>query len=144
MVMRWVLVAGTGRQSGLPERQARLASQLGRSLSDRNFGLVVGGWPGVDYLAAKAFAERLAARRVSLSDYLIQVVGEERPAIYPAAARYPDFAGGHVITVSTGAREWIEALKYAHAVVLVGGEGGTSETVYYAISRTTTGFPVRE
>lgn len=139
---RWVLVAGTGRQQGLPPAVQRLALALGRALAEQGFGLVVGGWPGVDYLVAEGFAQALAARRRPLADYLLQVVADQRPAGYPAQARYPDFQGGYLTEVPTGVREWVEALKHAAAVVLLGGEGGTRETFWYAAQEQRPIFPI--
>lgn len=141
-VLRWVLVAGTGRQQGLAGAVSLLAEAFGRALAQQGFGLVVGGWPGVDYLVAQGFAQVLEAKKRPLADYLIQVVAANQPAVYPANARYPDFRGGHIIEVPTGAREWIEALKYADAVVLLGGEGGTRETFWYATQEQRPVFPI--
>ena len=141
-VLRWVLVAGTGRQQGLGEAVALLATAFGQALAEQGFGLVVGGWPGVDYLVAQGFARALEGTGRALSDYLIQVVAEQRPTVYPAHAAYPDFRGGYIIPVATGAREWIEALKYADAVVLLGGEGGTRETFWYATQEQRPVFPI--
>ncbi|MBO3273147.1 hypothetical protein [Hymenobacter defluvii] len=126
------MVAGTGRQKALPTPVALLAEAVGRELAKQGYGLVVGGWPGVDYLAARGFAQVLAAQGLPLADYLIQVVSTSRPVVYPPGADYPDFRGGHIIAVPAGVREWVEALKYAEAVVLLGGEGGTRETFWYA------------
>lgn len=141
-VLRWVLVAGMGRQQGLPHAVLLLAEALGRALAEQGFGLVVGGWPGVDYLVAQGYAQALAAKKLPLADYLIQVVADSRPAVYPAQARYPDFQGGYLIEVPTGVREWVEALKYADAVVLLGGEGGTRETFWYATQEQRPVFPI--
>ena len=140
-VVRWVLVAGTGRQHELPRAVALLAAAFGRALAEQGFGLV-GGWPGVDYLVAQGYAQALAAQKLPLADYLIQVVADSRPGVYPAQARYPNFQGGYVVEVPTGVREWVEALKYADAVVLLGGAGGTRETFWYATQEQRPVFPV--
>jgi hypothetical protein len=139
---RWILTAGTGRSEGLPMQIATLAEELGRLLAEHGYGLVIGGWPGVDYLVAKGFAEVTASKSLALADYMIQVVSDERPMIYPSGIRYPDFRGGHNIVVPAGVREWIEALKYADAVILIGGEGGTLETYYYALQEQRPVFPI--
>ena len=137
----WILVAGTGRRTGLPASTRLLAHELGMSLAEHSFGLVVGGWPGVDHVTARAFADSIRRGR-ALSDDLIQVVAAQRPTIFPEGAGYPDFRGGHLVEVPQGAREWIEALKYCDAVVLIGGEGGTLETFYYALQEQRPTFPV--
>ena len=140
--MRWILVTGTGRQSGLGTELTILAFELGRLLAKKGYGLVVGGWPGVDFMVAQGFAEVMKGNNLPLSDYMIQVIAEKRPVVYPANANYPDYSGGHVIPVPNGVREWIDALKFADAVVLLGGEGGSLETFYYAGQEQRPVFPV--
>ncbi|WP_428663069.1 toll/interleukin-1 receptor domain-containing protein [Runella sp.] len=139
---RWILLVGTGRQYDLPAQVAGLAKEFGRALAEEGYGLVIGGWPGVDYLAAESFNEGIKKTKKSLSDYLLQVIADKRPAVFPANASYPDYKGGFIITVPTGTREWIEAIKYADAVILLGGEGGTRETYYYANQEQRPVFPI--
>jgi predicted Rossmann-fold nucleotide-binding protein len=86
LTQHWVLVAGTGRQSGLPASVSLLAGELGRSLAENSYGLVVGGWPGVDYMTSRAYAEVLQQRGLALSDNLIQVVAAHRPVVFPEGA----------------------------------------------------------
>jgi 23S rRNA pseudoU1915 N3-methylase RlmH len=119
---RTVLVAGTGRES-LPPEVWMTARSLGRKLGEQNCSLVVGGWQGVDYVVAEAYAGAVAASGRSLSEQMVQVVPEGTEPIY---------RGGNVVPVKRGVREWIEAIKYADVVVLIGGEGGTYETFAYA------------
>jgi hypothetical protein len=126
----------------LPRTVGIIATELGSALAEAGHGLVVGGWPGVDYLASESHAAVNARRGYPLSDHLIQVVGGRRPEIYPSGANYPDFRGGHVVEVPSGVREWIEALKYSDAVILLGGEGGTLETFQYAVQEQRLVLPV--
>jgi predicted Rossmann-fold nucleotide-binding protein len=142
LTQHWVLVAGTGRQHELPASICALAKAIGSSLGDHAYGLVVGGWPGVDHVTSSAYADAVKRRGVALSDNLIQVVGAQRPIIFPEGTGYPDFKGGHVVVVPQGAREWIEAIKYCDAVILLGGEGGTLETFHYALQEQRPVFPV--
>jgi hypothetical protein len=142
MISRWVLIAGTGKSIGLSNIEEKLAEELGCLLAERGYGLVVGGWPGVDYVAASAYANAVKLKKLSLADSLIQVVADCRPAIFPDGADYPDFKGGYVITVLQGVREWIEAIKYADAVILLGGEGGTLEMYHYALQEQRPVFPI--
>src|SRR5215471_12199660 len=60
--MRWVMVAGTGRQFGLQEKECWCADAIGYRLGYDGFGLVVGGWPGVDHIVAASFARGLEER----------------------------------------------------------------------------------
>lgn len=132
LAKRWVLVAGTGRRSGLPSSICILAEELGRSLAQHQYGLVLGGWPGVDHIAARSFAATLQ-RGQALSDHLVQVVTPHRPARYPDGAKYPDFEYGYRSTAPTGAHARLQAPKFSDAVILLGGEGATLETFHHAV-----------
>jgi predicted Rossmann-fold nucleotide-binding protein len=116
---RWVLVAGTGLRTGVPLETCWCAEAIGAALADNGFGLVTGGWPGVDFLTAKAFATRTMMSNQSLSQHLIQV--------FPRSMQRPDYPGGQPIVVNEGFEEFSESIRYANAVVLVGGIGGTYE-----------------
>jgi predicted Rossmann-fold nucleotide-binding protein len=52
----WVLVAGTGHHSGVPADVCLAAKAVGAAIARFDCGLVTGGWAGVDYLVAEAFA----------------------------------------------------------------------------------------
>jgi hypothetical protein len=133
--LRWVMVAGTGRAFGPQESKCWCANAIGYRLGREGFGLVSGGWPGVDYIVASAFARGLqdGAPSVPLASRLLQVIPAET---------YPDFRGGHVVYVPRGPLEWLEGLRYARAVVLVGGEGGTYETFIFATQERVPVFPI--
>lgn len=132
---RWILVAGTGTRFGLRDPLPLLAYTVGKKLAENGYGLIVGGWPGVDYLVASGFQHglRLNDSSLALGDYLIQVIAD---------GKYPDFKGGFIIQVPTGAREWLEAIKFADAVIMIGGEGGTRETYVYADQEQRPVFPI--
>ncbi|MGG5890119.1 toll/interleukin-1 receptor domain-containing protein [Falsiroseomonas sp. HC035] len=135
MRTRWALVAGTGRRFGLAETTTWPTEAIGSALAREGHGLVVGGWHGVDYMAAEAFAVALAAARpnVALSDLLIQVV--------PRGTE-PVFQGGRVVSVDTGPAEWVEALRFADVAILIGGIGGTYRTYAHAMQERRAVFPV--
>ena len=133
--MRWVMVAGTGRQFGLQEKECWCADAIGYRLGYDGFGLVVGGWPGVDHIVAASFARGLEERapEVPLASRLLQVI---------PSGTYPDFRGGHLVYVPRGPLEWLEGLRYAKAAVLIGGEGATYETFIFATQQRVPVFPI--
>jgi hypothetical protein len=135
MRMRWILVAGTGWRAGLSEKTVWLAQTVGAVLAREGYGLVVGGWHGVDYVAGKAFEESLAAvrPRTPLADVMIQVV--------PRGTQ-PVFQGGRVVSVDPGPAEWVDALRFADAAVLIGGVGGTYRTYVHAMQERRAVFPI--
>jgi hypothetical protein len=132
---RWVLIAGIGRYD-IPRAAAAVARAVGRELATRGYGLIVGGWEGVDYLAAEAFAKVMAIRGKQLSASLKQIVSGQ-----------PRFKGGEVIQVGTGVQEWIRSIQDSCAVVLIGGadeahgQDGTFETYEYALQDQKPVFP---
>lgn len=132
---RWVLVAGVGRHD-IPPAAVAAARAVGQELATRGYGLVIGGWEGVDYLAAEAFAKVIARQGKPLSASLKQIVSEQ-----------PHFRGGEVIQVGAGVQEWIRCIQDSCAVVLIGGadesrgQDGTFETYEYALQEQKPVFP---
>jgi hypothetical protein len=113
----WVLVAGTGKLPEFTSTLASLSTYLGERLSGENYGLVTGGWSGVDQTVARAFAEGASARQLPLEDRLVQ-----------AAVREPAFPAGELLFLNRGEEEWSEPIRRADAVVFLGGIGGTGTT----------------
>ena len=115
-----ILVVGTGSEP-LPDQQRWVASNLGRALCLAGFDLVVGGWKGVDSEVAQGFFDgcRDDARltRVVQQD---AVLGNSH---------------GRVLRVRGDIAEWVEAINQSHAVVLLGGLGGTFESYVHARKR---------
>ncbi len=128
----WVLIAGTGLAE-IPKDQRLAAKALGRMLAQRGFGLITCGWEGVDKTATQAFAEVLQAVGRPLSRSLKQIV--PRPD-------QPAFFGGEVIYIDKGVPEWVESVRRAAAVILVGGRGGTYKTFQTALSERVPVFPL--
>lgn len=130
----WVLVAGTGwRQDPLPKVQQLAAEAVGRQLAHHGLGLITCGWHGVDQAVTRAFAGELQALGLPLSRKLKQIV--PRPD-------EPAFFGGDVIYVEKGVPEWVESVKRAQAVILVGGIEGTLKTYETALVEHVPVFPL--
>lgn len=131
---QWVLVAGTGTYE-LRKEEIWPSQYLGHALARDGYGLVVGGWQGVDHIVTQSFAEMLAqiAPRERLADRLIQVVPR---------GKQPDFPGGHLVYVEPGPLEWLEALRFAKAAILIGGIGGTFDTYIFATQERVPVFPL--
>jgi 5'-methylthioadenosine/S-adenosylhomocysteine nucleosidase len=106
---------------------------VGRALARQGFGLVTGGWVGVDKEVTQAFAQALQALGAPLSRSLKQIV--PRPD-------QPAFFGGEVIYVDKGPQEWVETVRRAHAVILIGGLGGTYTTYKIAQDERVPVFPL--
>ena len=115
----WVLVAGTGKLSKFTPPLAALSTYLGGRLAAENYGLVTGGWPGVDETVARAFADAISDRHLALEDRLVQAAVEGGAPAFPA---------GQLLFLKRGEQEWSEPIRRADAVVLLGGIGGTATT----------------
>ncbi len=117
-----VLVAGTGAFN-LPPEVLWCTTHLGKQLAQQNYKLITGGWQGVDYVISDEFSKEVYAHKQKLSEKLIQIVPN---------GQQPEFKGGTIKYVEAGAKEWLESLKLADVVILIGGQGGTYETYTYA------------
>ena len=119
---RWILVAGTGLEVGTPDADILAARAVGEELATHHYGLITGAWHGVDFTATESFVHQL--RRLSLNpkDYLIQVIPDDRHVLHDLHRQ------GHIIRTPYGAREWLDPQRYADAVILIGGRGGTYRT----------------
>jgi hypothetical protein len=107
-----VLVAGTGSYE-LPQAVLWMAECVGRELARKGFGLITGGWQGVDYVSADAYVVELS-RMGAPQEVLIQIVDSNSTPDYPGGTTH--FATTDSIT---------EAVERSQAVVLLGGVGGT-------------------
>lgn len=130
---RWILVAGTGLEVGTPEADILAAKAVGEELAKHRYGLITGVWHGVDYVVTQSFLNQLRSDALDPKDYLIQVVPEERQLFHNE---------GHIVRTPYGAREWLEPLQYADAVVLIGGRGGTYRTWLGALHDGIPRFPL--
>jgi hypothetical protein len=110
----WVLVAGQGTYE-LPPVAASVAGELGQALADAGYGLVVGGWQGVDHVVARAFGKRTRELGRAEVEWLRQVVPH---------GQGPDYSGGHIEHTTD---EWGVSTEQAEAAILVSGSGGTQQ-----------------
>jgi hypothetical protein len=131
--MEWILVAGTGWREGLPDAQERVSRAVGRLLAREEFGLVGGGWHGVDYVVAKAFAGELQLLDRRLSTSLLQVV---------PTGKEPQYRGGRVVYVPEGLQEFTGMIDNVRAAILIGGEGATYELYLNCLEERIPVFPV--
>lgn len=114
-----VLVAGSGIPSKMNHKQRGIAHALGVALVENGFGLVSGGWEGVDDLVTAAFLAEHERRSSSPNESLLQVVQR---------GWTPPHEHGELIIVEPGDSEWVEQIVRSDAIVLIGGLGGTWTT----------------
>jgi len=115
----WVLIVGDLREK-LEGKQEWLADAIGSLLAANGYGLLYGGWPGVDEITARAFRRALEKENLSVSERMRQLVA--------------DRVGG-----------WKEkSLEIASSFILIGGEGSTYEIFEDAKNSGVPVIPVRD
>ncbi len=130
---RWIRVAGVGKFD-LPPEVYWSSLSIGRALACEGYGLVLGGWPGVDYVVADAFDKELRNRGRPLSVYLKQVL--------PKGAQ-PQFQGGDPVYIEHGIDgAGQESVRGCDAAVLLGGVGGTFDMYRFAVQEQKPVFPL--
>lgn len=135
----FVAVAGTG----LPPFAPILGSAseaVGAALADAGYGLLTGNWEGVDSWVglsfARAFVNKWRPSERQLSRSLKQIIAADAQPRYRSGAVH--FLPAHC----QGIEEMLERLKSAHAVVLIGGRGGTRQTGELGLSLGLPVFPL--
>ncbi len=125
----WVLIAGLGSPT-LPAPWGVAARAVGATIAATGFGLIAGGWEGVDQQTTLAFLHRLRMDRREPQGWL-RVLME--PGRSPAV-EHPD------IEVADSVSDSIQrSVAAADAVVLVSGRGGTARIGRAALQQ---GVPV--
>lgn len=111
---KWVLVAGTGDGTFASDEQL-VSEALGRLLAAEGFGLIGGGWPGVDAQVARSFAQTLIVGHQDVNERLVQLLEPNQRSAYEY--------GRHTYTNSS---DWnMDAAERADGLVMIGGKGGT-------------------
>jgi formylglycine-generating enzyme required for sulfatase activity/predicted Rossmann-fold nucleotide-binding protein len=120
----WVLVAGTGSER-LSQPLSPVCRLVARILAEEDFGLITGGWVGVDTRVSLEFAHALSEQKgPPLEDFLCQVMYEDQP---------PQHELGRTIRVQ-GETEWQQTvIEKADAVVIIGGLGMTQDVAWMAV-----------
>jgi len=111
----WVLVAGLGDAELTPE-VLRVSSCLGALLGAAGFGLVTGGWPGVDTAAAREFIRHLEIDGLR---------PEKRLRTIMESGRVPAYSGGETEVAASGEDAVMRSVEAASVVILVSGRAGT-------------------
>lgn len=138
---KWIKVVGTGVGLPLSEKLQKTSQSLGELLARNHYGLITGGWPGVDDTVSRAFARELEANSLPLENFLVQIMEE---------TRIPEFPAGIIKYIST---EQIKQNKYivfdksierADALILIGGRGSTRWAGFEGLRKNKAVFPLAD
>lgn len=124
---RWVLVVGSGEGTS---ELAVVSGWLGHTLAMAGFGLITGGWPGVDGFVTKAFVERVSIWGVNIKNWLTQILEPGVPV------RIPE---GEILGFQSTSEAIDRCVEKADAVILVNGLKGTHSIARIASKK---GIPV--
>lgn len=129
----WILIAGLGDTS-LPHEFRELCTRLGTLLAAAGYGLIAGGWPGVDTTVTEAFVNRLAIERRRPEKWL-------RLILEPG--RKPGMEYTSIETTSSVEESIQRSVSAANAVILVSGRGGTARIGRAALNAGKLVLPIR-
>ncbi len=123
---KWVWILGSAYD--LSDIEIKTAKAVGKFIAEQGYGLVTGGWPGVDYLAAEAYYDTLRSfteiTDIDTTDYLVHFI---------ETGKKSDYNNGVMHYVSS--QEWARSVTAkSFAAISIGGQGGTYELFQYARS----------
>jgi|GEM_PF-4791452 len=130
-----VLVAGLGIENKLTDKIVAASEELGKSLAVHKYGLITGGWPGVDEIVARSFSKELKKRNLPIENYLTQVI---------VKTDLPAYTGGKLVLINAGREEYTESVSISDAIVMIHGVGGTLETAKYGVKYNKPVFPIAD
>lgn len=112
---KWILIVGSSK-SRLSQPEWMVTNALAIALAKSGYGIITGGWRGVDAVISEAYAAQLAKDEILDEGYLIQVVLEKQE---------PEYPGGLIERVADEAQSYERIFARAYAVIMIGGMGGT-------------------
>jgi hypothetical protein len=130
-----ILVTGTWHQKLMSTGEYSVVHAIGKLLAEEGYGLITGGYPGIDEEVALYFAETLGTLRINSKDRLIQVL---------STSDKPSFKGDSSIQ-RVKQKEWTDrVLNMSAAVIVIGGSRLVEQTVNDAIKKNIPVLPVAE
>jgi hypothetical protein len=119
---RYVLVAGTGTMH-LDNAIVFASETIGLELARAGFGLISGGWQGVDHIVCREYVNQLRRDQLSSKGRLVHVIPQgTTPDLWERSGFAQEGDLDFAETSSVASRRSVER---ANAMVMVGGAGGT-------------------
>jgi SLOG cluster4 family len=128
---RWIHVIGLA-QYALPDNVLGVSRRIGRELARWGYGLLDGGFSGVDYVTAESFCNQLQLADTDPSQALLHIVGPRGTA---------QFKLGAVQQLAEADRTAV-MIRKADAIVAIGGDGYTLEHCRLAAAAGKPVFPI--
>lgn len=116
-IEEWVLAVGTGNESFSTEENL-MCRELGDILAHAGYGIIDGGWPGVDEAVCDAYLKYYADKKISLPKLAHRVVLSREDEKIVRLNGDPEFVNSF--------KDWIDyTVSKVVAVIVVGGKGGS-------------------
>ncbi len=129
---KWVLVAGTGYDSKISPAESHGCAAIGAMLAKEGYGVICGGWDGVDKRICEAYDRVLLASNQPVGDKIIQIVTNYQE---------PVFKKGTIQQVKSG--DWNKnAFRNAFALIVIGGASLTKKSYEVAIAQNLPVIPI--
>jgi hypothetical protein len=128
---RWIHVIGLGQYT-LPAHVLGVSRRIGRELARWGYGLLDGGYSGVDYVTAESFCLQLQLADTDPSQALLHIVGPRSTVQYKL---------GDVQQLAEADRKAL-MIRKADAIVAIGGDGYTLEHCRLAAAAGKPVFPI--
>jgi hypothetical protein len=136
---KYIRVAGTANVH-LPDSLVFASETVGRELARAGFGLISGGWQGVDHIVCREYVTQLRRDQIPSKGRLVHVIrAGTRPDLWKVAA----FSGEGDLDMVTGSTSEVwRSVQRADAVVMIGGVGGTYDAYEYAVKSGKAAYPI--
>jgi APAF-1 helical domain len=119
---KYVLVAGTGTLH-LDNAIVYASEAIGLELARAGFGLISGGWQGVDHIACREYVNQLRRDQLSSKGRLVHVIPQgSTPDLWELSGFAQEGDLDFAESSSSASRR---SVGRANVVVMVGGAGGT-------------------
>jgi len=137
----WILVVGTGghRQFKSDPILASICEYLGRKLSQSRFGLMNGGWEGVDEAVGLGFTGTMIVDKVK------DIRNYQKIYSKPEIVLHPELAENSTIAYEENSELTLEKMaRDCDACILIGGLEGTYETGHLCLGNNRPVLPITE
>jgi hypothetical protein len=134
----YVLVAGTGNGK-LTDAETFASEATGRTLARFGYGLISGGWPGVDHVVCREYILQLRRDETPSAGRLLFFVPEgKEPGLWQDTALHGE---GDVISAGRESHAAASSVERAQALVLIGGKRSAHQILELAEKRELPVFP---
>jgi hypothetical protein len=128
----WILVVGSGGMH-ITDSVVFASETLGRELARAGYGLISGGWPGVDHMVCREYVKQLRRDEVPAQGRLRHVVPADSTPDFWAVQEF--YQQGDLDAAGSPEESIARSIDRSAAVVTIGGSGATYGMIQIARRR---------